>query len=399
MPTLDDLTTPLTVDEAKSSIYGVLAAIGVETTTWKAGAWPRTVITGVAIALVAFSELNAKIARQGFLELADADWLTLKARHDYNVERDEATFATGKVTLVNSSGGIYNLDPDDLILSNPTTGKTYRNTQAIALGAMATLTDVPIQAEEAGAASSSAPNTITGFVTPLNGVTATNPAAVVGNDAQEDPELRTECLEKLGSLSPFGPWDAYTFAAKNAKRADGTAIGVTRVRTKKDGFGNVTIYVATATGAVSGTVGDTSTDLGAVDDAIQRNAAPLAVTANTVSATAKTIAVTYQVWIYNTAGLTDQQVKDAVAASLTAFMSNEPIGGDVLGVDPGKVFQSAIAAAIAAARQPADSLTALPIFRVSVTTPAGDTTLGEGEVPALGAVTATVTQVTPPEGF
>lgn len=400
MLALDDLTTPLTKDEVETSIYEVLATVGLSTTTWKPGAWARTTISGASICLSAFTTLNAKLARMRFLELAEQAWLTLKAKYDYNVDREEATFATGVVTLVNSSGGIYNLDPDDLIILNPDTGKTYRNTEAIALGALSTLTDVPIQAEEAGAASSSAAGAIDAFVTPLNGVTVTNPAAVVGRDEQEDPELRTECQEKLGSLSPFGPWDAYTYAAKNATRAaDGSKVGVTRVRSKPDGFGNITTYVATATGAVTGDADNPDTDLGAVNEAIQRGAAPLAVTVNVVSATPVTIAVTYTVWIYSSAGLTEQQVKDAIATRLAQFMSGEPIGGDVLGVDPGKVFQSAIAAAIGSTRQPADSLTPLPIFRVTVTTPAGDTTLAEGDVPVLGTVTGTVNLVIPPEGL
>lgn len=400
MLALDDLVSPVTRQEMETSIYSALSAVGLTTTTWKPGAWARTVITGASICLAAFSELNAKSARAGFLELAEQAWLTLKAHYDYNVDRDEATFAAGTVTLVNSSGGIYNLDPDDLILLNTTTGKTYRNTAAISLGALTTLEDVPVEAEEAGSASSAAAGAIDDFVTPLNGVTVTNPVALVGTDEQEDPALRTECGEKLGSLSPFGPWDAYTYAAKNATRtSNGSNVGVTRVRSKPDGFGNITTYVATATGAVTGDVDDPDTDLGAVNEAIQRAAAPLAVTANVESATPVTLDVTYQLWLYTSAGLTAAQVAAAVETSLQSFMASAPIGGDVLGSDPGKVFQSAIAAAIAATRQPASAAAPLPIFRVLVTTPAGDTTLGEGAVPVLGTVTATVNLVTPPEGL
>lgn len=397
MPTLDELTTPLTVDQVRSSIYSVCAAVGLSTTTWKPGAWPRTVITGVSILGAAWSTLNAKLARMRFLDYAEGDWLTLKALHDYAVTKQTATFATGKITLVNSSGGVYNLNPRDLIIHNPTTKKTYRNTQAIALAALSTLTDVPIIAEEAGAASTSAPNTITAFTTPLNGVTVTNPVSVVGLDAESDPSLRTKCSEKLGSVSPNGPWDAYTYQAKNAKRADGTSIGVTRVRVSKDGLGNVTVYIATATGAVSGSSSDVNTDLGAVHDALQRKATPLAITENTVSASALAIAVTYQLWMYNTPSLTNQQVIDLVAARLTEFMSAEPIGGDVIGVDSGKVFQSAIAAAIGSTRTAAG--VQLPIFKVVVTVPTGDTTLSLGQVPVLGSVTPTINQVSAPEGF
>lgn len=400
MLALDDLTKPFTKAEVEASIYEVCAAVGLSTTTWKPGAWARTLISGASICLSAFSELNAKLARMRFLDLAEGDWLTLKAKHDYNVTRDDPSFATGEVTLENTSGGIYNLDPDDLILLNPTTGKTYRNTQPIALGALTTLEHVPIKAEEAGSASSAAPDSIVDFVTPLNGVTVTNDNALVGTDAQEDPPLRTECGEKLGSLSPMGPWDAYNYAAKNATRAaDGSQVGVTRIRSKPDGFGNITTYVATATGGVFGTPDDPTTDLGAVNEAIQRYAAPLAVTAFVESAVPVAIAVTYQVWLYNSTGLTNEQIADGIATRLAEFLSTEPIGGNILGSDPGKVFQSALAAAIGSTRSPNDSESPLPIFRVVISNPPGDTTLGENEVPVLGTVTPTVTQVAAPEGL
>jgi len=399
MLSLDELTTPLTVDEVRASIYEALASVGVSTTTWKPGAWPRTVITGCSIVLSAMSSLTATIARGGFLELAEGSWLDNKAHYDYAVDRRPATFAEGAVTLTNASGGVYALDPGDLIVFNADTKQTYRNTAAIALGALTTLADVPIRAVEAGAASSAAPNTITFLETVLAGVSVTNPLALVGMDAELDAELRTRCLEKLGSLSPMGPWDAYTYAAKNATRAaDGSNVGVTRVRTSRDGYGNVWAYVATATGGVTGVVGDPSTDLGAVDEAIQHDAAPLAVTAHTVSATSLPVPVSYTIWVYST-GATKAQIETAVAANLTLFFQDEPIGGNVIGADPGKVFRTALEAAIGATYYPPDSLVPLPIFRVVINAPAVDVVVGVNEVPVLSTVTPVVNIVTPPEGF
>jgi uncharacterized phage protein gp47/JayE len=396
---LDDLTTPLTRDEVTLSIYEALASVGVSTTTWQPGAWPRTVITGCAIVLSSLSQLTAAIARNGFVELSEGPWLDLKAHYDYAVDRRTATFAEGEVTLVNGSGGIYALDPDDLIVFSPSTKQTYRNTAPIALGALQTLTGVPIRAVEAGASSSAAPNTITALETVLAGVTVTNPVSLVGLDAEEDPEVRVRCLEKLGSLSPFGPWDAYTFAAKGATRLeDGSNVGVTRVRTSRDGYGNVWIYVATATGAVTGSVTDLTSDLGAVDAAIQHDAAPLAVTAHTVSATALPVPVSYAIWVYAT-GATRQEIEQAVAANLTQFFSDEPIGGNVIGMDPGKLFRSAIEAAIGSTYYPPNSFEPLPIFRIVINAPAADVVVGVHEVPVLGTITPAVTIVTPPEGF
>ena len=147
---------------------------------------------------------------------------------------------------------------------------------------------------------------------------------------------------------------------------------------------------ATATGAVTGDATDASTDLGAINDAIQRKAAPLAVTANTLTATPVTVPVTYQAWMYNTSGLSEAEILLAISTRLTTFMSTQPIGGNVIsGV--GKVFSDAIRTTIGASRP--------EIFHVVVSVPAADQTLNINEVPVLGTVTGTITQVAPPDGI
>jgi phage-related baseplate assembly protein len=390
MFTLDDLTTPLTRAQVQASIYEALGTLGVSTTSWKPGAVVRTMITAVSIILAASSSLTAAIAKSGFLDLAEGDWLTLVARHVYNVERITATFATGEVTLVNAGGGVYVLAVGDLVVSNPTTGKTYRNAMAVTVNAMATVS-VAIIAVESGSGSSSDALAISEIETTLLGVTCSNAASLAGLDEEADAALRTRCSEKLGSLSPNGPWDAYSYAARNAVRADGSNVGVTRVRITKDGYGNVYVYVASASGAITGTVGDTTTDLGLVDDAIQTLAAPLGVTAIVASATAYSIAVTYQAWMYNTSGLTSAQVQTLISARLLTFMSSQPIGGNVIDPDPGKIYVDAIKTAIGATRS--------EIFHVTVTLPAADVDLTISQVPVLGAVTCTaINQVPPSEG-
>jgi phage-related baseplate assembly protein len=387
--TLDELTTPLTRQQVEAKIYEVIATLGTTTTTWKPGAVARTMIVACSIVIAAFSQLTALIARSGFLELASGAWLALVAWYVFGVEKEYGTYAEGSITLTNTGGGIYTFDVDDLTVSNPASGKTYRNTSAFSLSALSTVT-VAIRAVEAGSNSTSGPGTITAMETTIPGVTCMNAAAVIGLDEEADPTLRARCGEKLGSLSPMGPWDAYSYAARNARRSDLTRIGVTRVRSVKDGFGNLTVYVATASGTVTGAPNDITTDLGAVNEAIQRLAAPLAVTANVASATPLAIPVTYRVWMYNTSGLTQAEIVAAIAAKLVAFMAGQPMGGNILGVT-GKIYRDAIATAIGAA---------LPqIFHVIVDTPSGDTTLSISQVPVLGTVTPTaITQIPPSEG-
>jgi Uncharacterized homolog of phage Mu protein gp47 len=388
---LDDLTKPVTRAEVEASIYQGLSIIGVNTTSWKPGGVVRTIIAVFSIVLSGFSTLQAKIARSGFLELSSGDWLTLVARYGYGVERIGATFATGQVTITNSGGGVYSGDADDLIFSNSSTGKTYRNTAPFTLGALGSSV-LAIQATEQGAASTSAPGAIDTMTTPLIGVTCSNDLAVIGSDAELDPSLRARCSEKLGALSPFGPWDAYASAVRNATHTDGTSLGITRFRLVKDGSGNVYVYLATSSGAVTGTVGDLTTDLGIADEAIQQLAAPLAVTAHTLSATPVTIAPTYEAWMYNTSGSSPTQVQDAIETALESFMSSQPIGGNVIAPAAGKVFVDAIRAVIAA--------TFPEIFHVAVTLPAADVTLAITEVPVLGTpVCLGIHQSAPPEGF
>lgn len=391
---LADLTAPATRDEVQASIYRVLGTLGVKTSSWEPGAVTRTMIVGVSAVLAAFSQLQARIAASGFLDLSEGSWLTLVARYVYGVERIDPTFAAGALTLTNSGGGLYLLDPGDLIASNASTGKTYRNTEAITLEAGQTLS-VAISATEAGSASNAAAGAITNLVSTLLNVSVSNASALVGIDAEPDQTLRIRCKEKLGALSPFGPWDAYAYAARTSKRSSGETTGITRTRILKDGYGNVTLVAASASGPVLGTIGDTASDLGAVDEAIQRWAAPLCVAAHTESAAAVEVTVVYELWAYNTSGLTDAQLKSAVQSALATFFAAQPIGGALLspGDASGKLYLDAVRAVISNAVD--------EVFHVAVTSPASDVALTGTQVAALvhnPLTHATVHQVAPPEG-
>jgi Baseplate J-like protein len=334
--------------------------------------------------MAAFTEIQAQNARLGFADLSSGQWLGLKAQYDYGIDPEllDATFATGTVTLRNNGGGVYDVDAFDLIVTNPTNGASFRNSAAFHLGALGQV-DVPIIAIEIGAASSSDAAAITQLTTPLNQVTCTNAARVDGRDALKDPEVRTLCGESLGALSPFGPWDAYSYACRTATRADGSTLGITRTRLNKDGYGNVTVYVATDSGAV------VSGDVDVAQDAVAQRAEPQGVNATVHSAVARIVPVAYEAWLYNTSGQLPADIESAIRAQITAFFATQPISGNVLPPDTtGKVFTSGIGAAIGAAFP--------EVIRVVVA--GDDTSLAANEVPVLGVVTATIHQVPTPEG-
>lgn len=382
--TLDELITPMTVEEAKTAIYDALVARGVTTTGWKPGAVVRTIVAALAIILSAFSELQAAIAKSGFLDLAEGAWLTLLARYTYGVERDTGSFATGTVLASNSTGNIYSGDPGDLIFLNTTTSKTYRNTEAFTIGSLAADVEIAVEAVEIGVASNALGGQIDALVTTLNGVTVTNAAALVGSDEETDALLRTRCRESLGALSPNGPRDAYAYFARSTT-IDGASLGVTRCKVVPDGYGLVDVYLATASGGVTGSVGDETTPLGAIDAAIQDSVVPDGVTANVQTATALTVAVTYELWVKDTIAMTDAQIEAAISASLTSSISETPIGGEVATDEDstGYVYVDQLEAAIVGA------LPDRSVVRLAVTLPAADVSVGASEAPVIGAPTVT----------
>lgn len=378
---LEDLITPPTAAEIESGIYAYIASKGVSTTSWKPGGVVRTVISAFSLMLEAGYALQVAITRGGFLDLAEEAWLTHKAKYDYDVARDLGSFATGTIVANNGGGGVYAGDPDDLTVYNPTTGAAYRNTEAFSIAPMQTGVVIPIRAVELGSASSSGANQITALETVMAGVTITNPAALIGSDPETDPALRTRCREKPASLSPNGPSDAYFFFAKSATRLNGQSI--TRVKLVPDGYGGIDLYLATATGGVTGTVGNAATDLGKVDADLQRLVVPEGVTLRTQSATTQTIAVTYEAWVRASLGKTEQQHKDAVSAALLTYFSTLPIGGEIKpGATTGRVYLAGIRTEIGKALGATIDLVA--------TVPAGDTDFTVSQAPIVGLIDGTV---------
>lgn len=390
MIAFSDLIKPATRAEVQAKIYELLGDVGISTTSWKPGGVTRTIIVVFSAVLAALTVLISQIAQAGFLELSSGNWLTQVAYYIFGERRFAATFATGYVTLTNGGGGEFVVEAEDLIVTAPRIGKSYRNIAEFTLSAGQSVT-IAVQALEIGADSSALPGDISRLETTLLEVTVTNEAAVLGTNEESDTSLKARCLAKLGARSPNGPADAYAFAARSALRADGSAIGVTRVAHSKDGFGNLTVYVATPSGGVTGTVTDLTSDLGIIHDRIQKNATPLAVTEFTASAAPVEIPVVGEAWIYTTANLTPDQARERIEAAHVDFISKQPISGNLLpGEAGGKVFRDQIAAVLG---------TAIPKYQMvhSVfSSPASDVSIDVGEVPVPGDVTLTIHLVDPP---
>lgn len=377
---LSALFTPLSRADVEAELLTIASSLGLPTTAWQPGGVGRTILAVVAQSISDLTQVVAVFAGSGFLDTAESGWLALLAHHVYGVDRIDAVPATGPIQLTNATAGALGpYAPGDLHFAHATSGKTFTNTATVTLAASST-TDVDVQADEVGTGSNAAPSTITIMLTPVLGVSCTNADALLGSDEETDAALRLRCRAKLGALSPNGPKAAYDYVARSALRVDGTSIGVNRTKiTTNASTGHVALVVAGPNGAVS------SGDVARIDDLVQRQAVPLAVTATVASATAVPVAVDATVYLYTTANLTAPAAEALVRARLASYFPTIPIGGDA----GGKAYRDRISAEIAR--------TVAGIYHVVLATPAADVTLGASDVATYndGASTITITLVSP----
>jgi hypothetical protein len=386
---ISDLVTPLTPAQIKSKYYSILAKLGVNTTMWKPGGVERLIIAVFSILCSTYHALVASFARSAFLATADGAWARVVARGTFGTEYQPATFASGYVTFVNAQGGSHAFAADECRIAN-SDGHEYTNTSAFTVAANATVNGVPFRATESGAASSSGVGTITSIVTTMTGVTCANTTAFVGSDEESTALLRTRALLKPQSLSPNGPSAAYEFFARNAVRQDGTSIGVTRATvTPYSTTGKVYVTVATASGGVSGSSTDPSTDLGAIYLSILKNALTQCVELTVLSATAKPFDLSIACYWADGTSVPNAQQYDIAFGALSAWLAALPIGGvsvgPILHTVSVNTMRDILSQAIVAAGYARPSLIVLSTSASG----GGDITLTESQVATLRTLTVT----------
>jgi hypothetical protein len=219
-------------------------------------------------------------------------------------------------------------------------------------------------------------------------------------DAQSDEDLYIETQEAMDSNSPDGPANAYAYVVRGrgGKDAAVAAIGVNRVQTFNSGTtGLVTVYVATASGAV------TSPDIAILNTAVQTWAMPLCVTPTVASATPATylpLDVAVDVHYYQIPGLSDSEIVSKCTAAITAYLQAQPIGGNPRRSDDpgygGRLYIDAIRGVCQGgagfAIDPSLSTSGLGIFTAEITLSDGDAIgveVDPGHVIIPGTITVT----------
>lgn len=374
---IKDLVNPLLPEQAMEALAGILDGAGVDQTTWAEGTVTLTELEAFSAMVSYCTYLQSGTASSGFLDFATGRWLEVGAEQTFGQTRDPKQAGTCTMQLTNTSGATLNFIANDLVFRNRNTNAQYRNTGVVSLANSATAT-FPIQALIAGTDSNAAVGEIDSLVTSIPGLAGANTSALVGVDDETDDELIEKSRLSLGPLSPFGPKDAYRYAATRATRPDGTLVGVKKVKVVPDGYNNITVIVA---GNQSGIPADAN-NLDRVEAALRSNALPQGITLFTESAVPHVIGGAFTIYIYTTANLSEQEVKDLATAGLTDKFDRTPIGGD-----EGQMRLEALQSAVIASHP--------DIFKCVFATPSTHVTVAENEICVLGSFTITVVQVAP----
>ncbi len=377
----DQYLRGLTTEEVEQSAYNLLGAIGIPATSWAQGGVARGIIRVVSRLFSGVTGVVSVVTRGTLLDYAEGIYLTALAYYQYHVQRQEAVFATGVVTVSNSSGNSYSFAEGELRLTNTLTNAEFQNTSVVNISPMQVGVLVDVIALVAGSDSTSTPGSITSFVTPKVGLSCTNANAIVGLDEETDAALRIRCHDALGALSPNGPKEAYAYIAKTATRLDGSPIGVNRVSTSVDsGTGVVLVYVADPDGPID------PLDLAIIDNEIQTKVVPLGITAIVANATPINVPITATVWVRVRSNVTQLKVITDISNALVQYFILTPIGGEPL-VDggPGFLMFSDLLSVIDNSNS--------AIYKVLLSSPTADLPLDPNEVPLLGTVNLTVNLV------
>lgn len=357
----------LLVQETTTAIYDraieLATSVGLPVTSWQPGDPTRSLYHLLSRTLSSAEQIVVKYIAAGFLDHATGEWLILLAKQVYDVDAIEATRATCTCLLTNLGGGNYTFEPGDITAK--TTTATYHNTTGGTLSGVGATLSLEFESDDVGSNGSAAAHAITALDTSLPYITITNTTAALGLDKESDESLRIRCRAKLGMLSPTGPKDAYNYIATS------TVSSVTRAKTVGDSaYGSVDVYVA----STYGTVGQT--DLTTITKAISQSVAPQCVSFRVNSAAVSTVIVNYQLWLYDTVGKTQAEIKAEVEAALIALFASRPIGGDVISGLSGAMYLSLIKRTI-------ESVYPNHAFRVELTSPAADVVLAANEVASL----------------
>lgn len=333
-PPLQELITPLTPEQVRSTYYRIFAKIGINVTSWKVGNPIRTMVAAVSTWQSSFTYWASNAIRAKFLRLSKGDWLTSVAHFDYGTDRNSATFAEGPVMVRNTSANVYDFDPGDLAIVYETLSSDgftfvrhrYTNTAAVHIGAGTEVApsehpNVVVVAEEQGDDWSIPPGATIVLDPDYDGLTAEVVTAINGTNEESDEELVLRAEDAASALSPNGPWDAYRYVA-TSYRVNGAPLCTKVQVVPATATTRMLVYVGNASGGLTGP------ELDQIELELQTKVVPLGVTINTISAVPKYIRVQYNLYCRANSPLSNDTIVHEVKQAIDKYFAEFPIGGE-----------------------------------------------------------------------
>ncbi len=355
---LSDLQTPQTKEQIQETLTGFLVTLGFPVTAWQSEGAARSFLESMSELGASFTERVAAFSKSLDLETAEDEFLDVKARSDFDEERSTAVAAVFDTTFVNAGVTTYGPLAAGAIIVRSTSGQLFVSTGIETITASASTT-VEVIAQIPGAAGNIGADTLQ-LVTPLAGVAVSTAGILTtaGADEGKDPELRTQCRTKWGTLRV----EKVKAGTENLVLASSASIA--HVTTRDDnprGPGTADVLIA-ADGAASGagdvTLAQTALDLaflgnGTVDQLVQA-----------VAATTTTLAITAEILV---SGITEAEALATIGTATDDFLNDSPIGGFDLSPGPTNIITNG---------QIIDAITTIPgVISVNLTVPAADTTV------------------------
>lgn len=349
MTTLNELLAPDNLTALQAAFFSEMIALhkanGVPVDAWLSIVNVGLSQTEINALLFANERLAvSQLARAMFLEYASGDGLTLFARSQYSLERYLAQVTKGTIRLISApTAPLYNFVPGQVTVGTTgatTSQKLYTNVTGGVLAPNSTL-DLVFAAAEAGASYNIPNGTPLDLKTSFVGVTVSNPIyppgftwiSQAGTDLESDDSLKQRCLARWGTIGAECNEEGilyWTFLAP----AGYTASPV-RFAKVLSNWTKSTTYTGYWPGLVSVVVGSDFGPLAPAD--------LIAVRANfenpqkygigrqlfLIDMELLNVTVSADVFAFGAAGLTAQQIKDLVIASLVDFESFIDIGESI----------------------------------------------------------------------
>ena len=230
-----------------------LRELGFQTTGWQERRIQQTILNAVATAASMFVQVAADTVKNAYNDTASGAGLDIYSEYRFDNTRAGGEKASGGMDFANSGSTPHVVQVGALIVEDAT-GQQFTNTTGGTIPASGSF-ELNMQALLVGSNGNVSNNSALTLVTPLAGVTVTNPGpgdvdldgfddpwhdVQTGSDPEPDPTLRERNAAKWGLLAVEKTATAYT----NLALAQTNVTKARIVHNNPRGAGTVDVYVA-----------------------------------------------------------------------------------------------------------------------------------------------------------